>query len=254
MTKSKAGILVIAALLIGLHSRTAAQSSTKPQIIAQSGANPHPLDPNTLNVLRANVAARSSSTAENSPKGMWTEIWKVPHQTFAWKAQVPKADKYSVDVLVSGAFGGQIEIASPRGTIKITIPAGNLHWGNNWNRISVPGWLNLPKEISNDTVRSPIPAGIATNRNHLQGMALMSLELSAGSQKQAIEKRIRDSRSSAKQLGDAQYSLKLQWGEWGLPEHGECNPWPRLIDEQNMKKFADMVQSTGAGYMIWSNV
>lgn len=40
----------------------------------------------------------------------------------------------------------------------------------------------------------------------------------------------------------------------GPPEHGECNPWPRLIDEHNMEKFADMVQSTGAGYVIWSNV
>ena len=58
-----------------------------------------------MNVLKANVAARSASTVESSPKGMWIQSWNDPQQTFAWKVQIPKADKYSVDVLVSGAPG-----------------------------------------------------------------------------------------------------------------------------------------------------
>jgi hypothetical protein len=68
MTKPQAGILVIAALLIGLHSRTAAQqSNVGPQTIAHSGANPLQLDPGTVNVLKANVAARSASLEKPSP-------------------------------------------------------------------------------------------------------------------------------------------------------------------------------------------
>src|ERR1039458_8118821 len=255
MTKPRAGILVIAALLIGLPPRTAAQQSNAGrEAIAQSGANPLPLDPNTVNVLKANAAARSATTAESAPKGMWIQSWSDPQQTFAWKVQIPKADKYSVDVLVSGAPGSQIEIAGTRDTIKVTIPEGNDHWGNDWNKISVPGWLNLPQGTSTVTVRSPNPAGIATNKNHYKGMALMSLELIAGSQRRAIEKRIRDSRSSAKWLADAQYGLMFQWGQWGYPEHGEREPWEKSIEDFNIEKFADMVQSTGAGYVIWSPV
>ena len=253
MTKPQAGILIIAALLIGLHSRTAAQQSNAgPQTIAHSGANPLQLDPGTVNVLKANVAARSASLAESAPKGFWIQSWNDPQQTFAWTVQVPQAGEYSVDVLVSGAPGVQIEITSPLGGISVTIPNGNDHWGNNWNKIPVPGWLTLPQGTSTVTVRSPNPAGIATNRNNYKGMALMSLELIARSQKVSIERRIRDSRSSAKWLADAQYGLMFQWGEWGYPEHGEAKPWPKMIDDFNVVKFADMVQSTGAGYVIWS--
>jgi hypothetical protein len=255
MTEPRVRILVIAALLIGLHPRTAAQESNPaPQTVAQSGANPLALDPNMVNVLKANAAARSATTAESAPKGMWIQSWSDPQQTFAWKVQAPREGEYSVDVLVSGAPGSQIEIAGPRDTIKVTIPEGNDHWGNNWNRISVPGWLKLPQGTSTVTVRSPNPAGIATNKNHYKGMALMSLELIAGSLRRAIEKRIRDSRSNAKWLADAQYGLMFQWGQWGYPEHGEAKPWPKMIDDFNIEKFADMVKSTGAGYVIWSPV
>jgi hypothetical protein len=253
MTRPRA--LVVAALLIGVGSITAAQqSAVVSQTIEQSGSNPIQLDPNTVNALKANVAERSATTAESAPKGMWIQSWSDPQQTFAWEVQAPRADRYSVDVLVSGAPGSQIEITGPGNTISVAIPEGNDHWGNNWNKISVPGWLNLPQGTSTVTVRSPNPAAIATNKNRYKGMALMSLELIAGSQKQAIEKRIRDSRSSAKWLGDAQYGLMFQWGQWGYPEHGDRKPWPKMIDDFNVEKFAYMVQSTGARYVIWSPV
>jgi hypothetical protein len=82
------------------------------------------------------------------------------------RVQAPQAGDYSVEVLVSGAPGSRIEIAGPRDTISVTIPEGNDHWGNNWNKIPVPGWLTLPQGISAVTVRSPNPAGTATNKNH----------------------------------------------------------------------------------------
>jgi hypothetical protein len=244
MTKPQTGIVVIAALLISLHSAG--------QAIAPRGASSLQFDPDTVNVLKANVAARSASLAESAPKGFWIQSWNDPQQTFAWTVQLPQTGEYSVSVLVSGAPGGQIEIASRLGAITLTIPDGNDHWGNNWNKIPVPGWLTLPQGTSTVTVRSPNPAGIATNRNNYKGMALMSLELIARSRKASIERRIRDSRSSAKWLADAQYGLMFQWGEWGYPEHGEAKPWPKMIDDFNVVKFAEMVQSTGAGYVIWS--
>ena len=253
MTKPQAGILIIAALLIGLHSRAAAQQSTAGLLtIAQSGANPIQLDPDTVNILKANMAERSASLAESAPEGFWIQSWNDQQQTFAWKVQVPHAGGYSVDVLVGGAPGSQIEITGPQGKISVTIPEGNDHWGNNWNKIPVPGWLALPQGTSTIAVRSPNPAGIATNKNNYKGMALMSLELIARSQKVSIEKRIRASRSSANWLADAQYGLMFQWGEWGYPVHGEGKPWPKMIDDFNVEKFADMVKSTGAGYVIWS--
>jgi len=210
------------------------------------------LQPNAVNALKANLAQRSASTAESTPKGFWIQNWNNAQQKFTWMIQVPRADEYSVDVLISGAPGSQIEIVGPSNTIRVIIPEGNDHWGNNWNKISVPGWLSLPPGTSTIMVCSPNPAGIATNKDQYKGMALMSVEMIARSQRGAIEKRIRDSRSSAKWLADAQYGLMFQWGEWGYPEQGEGKPWPKVINDFNVQKFADMVQSTGAGYVIWS--
>ena len=252
MKRLQAGILLVVAVLVGSCLRVGAQQpSVSAQIVGQSGIDPLPLSPNMVNALKANVAARGASLAESAPKGMWIQSWNDQQQEFAWRIQVPQAEDYSVDVLVSGAPGSQIDIAGPRNTITVTIPEGNDHWGNNWNKIPVPGWLTLPQGTSTVTVRSPNPTGIPTNKSY-KGMALMSLELIARSQKQAVEKRIYDSRSSSKWLVDAKYGLMFQWGEWGFPEHGEGKPWPKMIDDFNVEKFADMVQSTGAGYVIWS--
>jgi len=130
MSRAQAGILVIAAFLTGLHSRSAAQQpSTGPQTIEQSDANPLRLNPDTVNVLKADVAARSASLKESAPKGFWIQNWNDPQQTFAWKVQAPQAGEYSVEVLASGAPGSKIEIASPQGGISVIIPEGNDHWG-----------------------------------------------------------------------------------------------------------------------------
>jgi hypothetical protein len=91
-----------------------------------------------VNVLKANAAARNATTTESAPKGMWIQSWSDPQQTFAWKVQAPRAGEYSVDVLVSGAPGSQIEIAGPRDTIKVTIPEGNDHWGTTGTRFPCP--------------------------------------------------------------------------------------------------------------------
>ena len=255
MKRPQAAILhaLVAALLAGSHSHVAAQQSMSGSgVIAQSGSDPLPIDPKTVNVLKANVAARTASTAESAPEGFWIQSWNDPQQTFTWRIRVPLADDYTVDVLVSGAAGSQILIAGPSNKISLTIPEGNDHWGNNWNKIAAPGWLRLPAGTSTVTVSSPNAAGIATNKNRYNGMAFVSLELIARSHKEAIEQRIQDARSSAKWLAEAQYGLMFQWGEWGYPEHGEGKPWPKMIDDFNVEKFADMVQSTGAGYVIWS--
>jgi hypothetical protein len=210
------------------------------------------MNPNAVNVLKANTAERSASTVESHPAGFWIQGWNDVGQSFQWNVDSPQAGEYSVDILVSGAPGTRVEIAGPKDKLSVEIPEGNDHWGNNWNKIAVPGWLALPKGPAAITVRSPNPAGIATNKNAYKGMALLSLELVERNEKADLSERIRRFRSNTKWLADAQYGLMFQWGEWGYPEHGQGQPWPKIIDNFDVEKFANMVQSTGASYVIWS--
>jgi len=254
MSRVQVASIITAFFLIGSHCLNAApQTGDESQTVRQDSADSLAMNPSAVNVLKANLAKRSPTTAESRPIGFWIQGWRDPQQSFSWSVESPQAGEYSVDVLVSGVSGTRIEIAGPSNKLSVEIPEGNDHWGNNWNKIGVPGWLALPKGTAVITVQSPNPADIATNKNTYRGMALLSLELIELKEKADLNERIRKLRSSAKWLADAQYGLMFQWGEWGYPEHGEGVPWPKMIDNFDVEKFANMVQSTGAGYVIWSS-
>jgi len=208
------------------------------------------LNPGDLNFLKAPLAEYTASLRESSARGMWVQGWNTPEQFFRWTMTVPAAGSYVVDALVSGEPGSTIEIIGPLNRLELTLPAGNDHWGNNWNRLRVPGALSLPEGASAITVRSPAPKGAATAK--LNGMALVSLELATATTRADLDKRAREFRSSTKWFADAKYGVFLQWGEWGYPQHGPKKKWPQMIDDFDVEKFAATVQEIGAGYVIWS--
>src|SRR5690349_9410294 len=113
-------------------------------VIKQKGSNPVVLDPAGINVLKAPLAEYSDSLQESKPRGFWVQNWTSPEQFFRWSVSAPKAGRYTIDALISGEPGAVVEIAGPREHLNLTIPPGNDHWGNNWNRLRVPGLLSLP--------------------------------------------------------------------------------------------------------------
>jgi len=227
-----------------------AASTCNAEVVPQKAPNPVALDPAGINVLKAPLAEYSDSLQESRPKGFWVQNWTMPEQFFRWTVNAPKAGRYAVEALISGEPGTVVEIAGPRGKLSLTIPPGNDHWGNNWNRLPVPGWLSLPAGSSVVTVRSPGPKGVSTSK--LKSMALLSLELTAAQARADLEARVRRFRSNTKWFADARYGVFLQWGEWGYPQHGDKKKWPRMIDDFDVEKFAGAVHEIGAGYVIWS--
>jgi hypothetical protein len=210
--------------------------------VPQKAPNPVVLDPAGLNVLQASLAEYSDSL----------------QFLFRWTVTAPKAGRYIVEALISGEPGTVVEIAGPGDMVSLTIPPGNDPWGNNWNRLRVPGVLSLPAGSSTVTARSSAPKRVATKWSplpqwyKLNSMALMSLELATAEARAGIDARVRRFRSATKWFADAKYGVFLQWGEWGYPEHGDKKKWPRMIDDFDVEKFADTMQEIGAGYVIWS--
>jgi acetyl esterase/lipase len=208
------------------------------------------LNPGDLNFLKAPLAEYTASLRESSPRGFWVQGWNKPEQFFRWSLTSPSAGNYVVEVLISGEPGSSIEIIGPLNRLILTLPAGNDHWGNNWNRLRVPGTLSLPGGTSSITVRSQAPKGISTAR--LNGMALLSLELATAEARKELDHRVQKFRSGAKWFANAKYGVFLQWGEWGYPQHGEKKKWPQMIDDFDVEKFASTMHEIGAGYVIWS--
>jgi len=174
------GFMFIAALLLAIAPWT--QGAAQPEgggIVKTGSLVPQKLavvlNPGDLNFLKAPLAEYTASLRESSARGMWVQGWNTPEQFFRWTMTAPAAGSYVVDALVSGEPGATIEIIGPLNRLELTLPPGNDHWGNNWNRLRVPGALSLPAGESIITVRSPAPKGAATAK--LNGMALVSLEL-----------------------------------------------------------------------------
>jgi hypothetical protein len=84
------------------------------------------------------------------------------------------------------------------------------------------------------------------------GAALKSIELLNTTERPAMNARIKAFKSDTSWLNDAKFGFMCQCGEWAYPPHGPRKPWPNMVDEFDVEKFAEMVDSTGAGYAVWS--
>lgn len=195
---------------------------------------------NDVNVLMADRATRSPSLQDyivwGSPIGRaWVKNWKQPSEFLQWQVIAPEAGEYQVSVLATSTAGAKAEVSDAASRLPVSIPA-------HWDKVTLAAPLRLPKGRSTVTIRLLQPGDAA----------LKSLELIDLRNLQAIQFRINALRASTQWLSNAKYGLMFQWGGWGYPQHGPAKPWCRMIQDFNVETFADMVEETGAGYVIWS--
>jgi hypothetical protein len=81
--------------------------------VTQKAPNPVVLDPSAINFLKAPLAEYSDSLQESRPRGFWVQNWTSSGQVFRWNVSAPKAGRYTIDALISGEPGTQVEIAGP---------------------------------------------------------------------------------------------------------------------------------------------
>ncbi len=67
-----------------------------------------------------------------------------------------------------------------------------------------------------------------------------------------LEKRVHDFRGDQTWMAERTYGIMFQWGGWGYPEQGEKKPWPEMINDFNVERWADMMEEMGAGWVTWS--
>jgi hypothetical protein len=186
-------------------------------------------------------------------KRFWVENWREPGQAFEWKVNALDSGKYEATFMVSAPPGTPIAVEGPHNklTFETTQPFYHDYWWKSsdyyWDRITLPAPLFLPKGESAIRVHllQPVTGGE-------KGAALKSIELLNHKARPAFDARIRAFKSDTSWLNDAKFGLMTQCGGWAYPPHGPRKPWPGMVDAFDVEKFADLVDSTGAGYTIWS--
>jgi S1-C subfamily serine protease len=183
---------------------------------------------------RSTLSSLSVKTVWGKPEGRaWIENWRSPADRMAWRVESPKEALYDVDILMAGP--ADVEVIGPAGSFM-------LHARAKWNKYAMVGTLALPKGPSTIAVRLHQPADAL----------LKSLELTAAADAKGIRQRVRQFRAPTTWLSQAKYGVMFQWGQWGYPKHGQAKAWPKMIDDFDVPRFVNLVEQTGAGYVIWS--
>jgi hypothetical protein len=180
-------------------------------------------------------------------KQFWVQGWRTPEQVFQWKLSVEHAGKYETTLMISAPPGTDLVVEGPHDKLAFQTTQQPAVYGYWWDRITLPTPLTLPKGES--TIRVRLAKPVIEGR---VGAALKSVELLDVKARPAFDARVKAFRSDASWLAEAKFGLMCQCGEWSYPPHGTHKPWPEMVDKFDIGKFVDLVESTGAGYAIWS--
>ena len=149
------------------------------------------------------------------------------------------------------AAGQELQIAGGGGQLHYTLRSTEGAFRDNmaYEIVPVMGTLTLAAGKQTITLGSTnAPAGKSL-------LAFRSLELTPLSATAAIEadrQEARHSRASTEWLSKAGYGLMFHWTSQSIGKDGTNKPYAQAVDDFDVDRFAEMVQSTGAGYVLFT--
>ncbi|MCB7130266.1 MAG: alpha-L-fucosidase, partial [Candidatus Brocadiales bacterium] len=224
------------------------------------------VDPTAITRLYGLTAETKGAAAslDHLPKSMVLR-W-VGRGSATWQVDVPHPGDYEVALCYAALTdGAKFEVISKEGQSKITgtvhrtagpfvdrqiSERGPLHTGflRNYERSPLTGVLHLPSGISEISI-------LVTQPESGEVMDLWSMELIPVAAKQSIaeaEERAKKSQASTDWFVEAKYGVMFHFDPNSQPRHGPKKPYAEAIRDFDVHAFADMVEETGAGYVIFT--
>lgn len=131
---------------------------------------------------------------------------------------------------------------------KITTPLGSTEAKNSYkkdNRFADESARVKLKAGENKVTAAPLSAGG-------KGAWFFGLELVDVNDWDKIRGLIKKNRADMSWWSERTYGIFFQWGGWGNAKDGTSKPWPKMIDDFDVERFADMMEEMGAGWVRWS--
>jgi sugar phosphate isomerase/epimerase len=170
-----------------------------------------------------------------------------------WKVQVGQAGDYEVALnhaAEPGAVGQQLQVSSGNSKVEYTLALTKGVFGNkSYEMTPIKGRLRLEAGAQTITLSIPdAPKAMAV-------LQFRSLELIPVAAKAAIEadrQEAKRARASTEWLVKAGYGLMFHWTSQSVGKDGTHKPYAQAVDDFDVKRFAEMVEETGAGYVIFT--
>jgi hypothetical protein len=171
-----------------------------------------------------------------------------------WEVQIAKSGEHAVRLCHAaepGAAGQELQIAGGSGKLNYTIRSTEGAFRGNMAYETVPLVGSLSLAAGKQTITLSItnaPAGKTL-------LAFRSLELTPVSATAAIEadrQEARRSRASTEWLNKAGYGLMFHWTSQSVGRDGTNKPFDQAVADFPLDRFVEMVESTGAGYVLFT--
>ena len=172
-----------------------------------------------------------------------------------WVISVPKAQKYDLYLIAdipAQSKNAEMAFSSGSNSFKFAInptvgPFGN--GGKNFQRIKVLSKQELPAGNQEFGMKS---TGLTTNKTLLTIRAVELVPVSAYKSIEKENKKAVAARASTEWLAKTGYGLMFHYTSQSMNPDGSNIPYEQAVNSFDVKKFADMVQETGAGYVIFT--
>jgi len=195
------------------------------------------IDPDAINVLSASSARKSENLKSTILNFMflWVESTAVGEHSLSWDVQSPVSGVYKLTAEILGK-DASFEIICNGSKRKKIVKS------EDWSRLNL-GTIELKK---------------GTNKIRLQTLSNENIKISALElTRPVVENEIANEAMSVRQdpdwFKDAGYGLMFQWTNRATQKKGDTiKEWEQKVNDFDVQGFADMVEESGAAYVIWS--
>ena len=171
-----------------------------------------------------------------------------------WIIDVPKSDKFDFYINASvPANIGDIKLtfnANKNSTDCLLIPTkGPWKNGRNFQRIKIVSQFSLSEGLQEISIST------ADTKDDKAIMDIRSLELVPNFALPAIEedyKKALASRANTEWIVKAGYGLMFHWTSQSVSSTGSCKTYKEAVNDFDVNSFAEMVEETGAGYVLFT--
>lgn len=201
-----------------------------------------------ITVLMAVDARRSPGLEPWQPGGhgkFFVTGWSDARQQVEWTVTNPEAAEQEAALLVrtQDARALRVEITAAGRTVSGNVPVKP----GQWQRVSVEGRLPLPAGESAVTLRL-LPADGADGFR----AEVHALELARPGVRAELERRAAALRADTEWFRRARYGIMVHWTDQSMPRHGERLPYAEAVKAFDVARFAEQMQSTGAGFVVFT--
>lgn len=197
---------------------------------------PVPVVAGEINVLSSQAADLSGPLGNKLANYMrlWVEKQAPGECELVWDMDVERAGSYELRALTRGEQPYTLSLSTADGSIEADV------YERGWQRIAL-GRLDL--RAGKQVLRL---------RSDSTQFDLSALEIVLPSTWQTIERDADHLRSDPAWFRQAGYGLMLQWTNRSTPPRGAVKPWEQKVRDFDLDRFLDVVDESGAAYVLWS--